>query len=246
MFSDRPLHYTRSPSLSSSFPAGMSKEHLGVALALALPVIVCVTKTDMTPPHILEATIKQLTKILRSPGCRKTPVFVEDMGQVVDSALRIGTERICPIFQVSNVTGKNLDLLRSFLNILPQSPATKYSPDQSVEYQISDIFSVPFVGTVVSGVILSGVVRVGDNLLIGPDTLGQFTLTSVRSIQRKRVNVDAATAGQSASFALKRIRRTQVRAPSSLHPQPQTRYSALTRSARAPPPPPSPRSAKAW
>ena len=59
--------------------------------------------------------------------------------------------------------------------------------------------------------ILSGVVRVGDNLIIGPDSLGQFTPTSVRSIQRKRVNVDSAVAGQSASFALKRIRRNQVR-----------------------------------
>lgn len=70
---------------------------------------------------------------------------------------------------------------------------------------------MPFVGCVVSGVILSGAVRVGDNLIIGPDSLGQFTNTSVRSIQRKRVNVDAAVAGQSASFALKKIRRNQVR-----------------------------------
>lgn len=73
------------------------------------------------------------------------------------------------------------------------------------------MFSVPFVGCVVSGVILAGVVRVGDNLVIGPDSLGQFISTSVRSIQRKRVNVDSAIAGQSASFALKKIRRNQVR-----------------------------------
>lgn len=52
---------------------GMSKEHLGVALALSIPVLVCVTKVDMTPPHILEATIKQLTKILKSPGCESRP-----------------------------------------------------------------------------------------------------------------------------------------------------------------------------
>ncbi|KAN0062925.1 hypothetical protein ACQY0O_004746 [Thecaphora frezii] len=190
---------------------GMSKEHLGIALALSVPVIVCITKVDMTPAHILEATIKQLTKILRSPGCRKTPVFVEDMGQVVDSALRLETERICPIFQISNVTGQNLDLLRGFLNILPQASAAKFRVDQPFEFQISDIFSVPFVGTVVSGVVLSGSCRVGDNLLIGPDTLGQFSVTSIRSIQRKRVNVEGANAGQSVSFALKKVRRNQVR-----------------------------------
>lgn len=190
---------------------GMSKEHLGVALALSIPVFITISKIDMCPPQILEATIKQLSKVLRSPGCRKTPVFVETMDQVVDCALRLGTERICPIFQVSNVTGHNLHLLRAFLNILPQSATTRYNPGDPFELQISDVFSVPFVGTVVSGVITGGVVKVGDNLLIGPDSLGQFIPTAVRSIQRKRVNVESAVAGQSVSFALKRVRRNQVR-----------------------------------
>ena len=50
---------------------GMSKEHLSVALALSIPVVVVVTKVDMTPPNVLEQTLKQLNKVLRSPGCRK-------------------------------------------------------------------------------------------------------------------------------------------------------------------------------
>lgn len=116
---------------------GMSKEHLGVALALAVPVLVCITKIDMTPPHILEATIKQLTKILRSPGCRKTPIFVDSLGQAVDSALRLGHERICPVFQISNVTGHNLDLLRSFLNVLPQASPAKVGLGSSVGTMIA-------------------------------------------------------------------------------------------------------------
>lgn len=82
----------------------------------------------------------------------------------------------------------------------------------------------------VSGVILSGTVKVGDNVLIGvgfllfsamltltdmcatqPDSLGAFIPTSVRSIERKRVRVSGAEAGQSIALALKRIRRNQVR-----------------------------------
>ncbi|CAO1637671.1 unnamed protein product [Parajaminaea phylloscopi] len=190
---------------------GMSKEHLGVALALSIPVFVTVTKVDMCPPQILESTIKQLTKVLKSPGCRKTPIFVDTVEQAVDCALRLSTERICPIFQISNVTGQNTDLLRAFLNVLPQSSAVKFDAGAPFELQISDIFSVPFVGTVVSGVITGGAVKTGDSLLIGPDSLGQFIPTAVRSIQRKRVNVDSAIAGQSVSFALKRVRRNQVR-----------------------------------
>ena len=119
----------------------MSKEHLGVALALAVPVLVCITKVDMTPPHILEATIKQLTKILKSPGCRKTPIFVDNQEQAVESALRLGNERICPVFQISNVTGQNLPFLRSFLNVLPQAnPAKVRGVDKDISGGCSSLF----------------------------------------------------------------------------------------------------------
>lgn len=51
---------------------------------------------------------------------------------------------------VSNVTGEKLPLLRSFLNVLPSSQMDdKYVVDAPFEFQISDVFSVPFVGTVV-------------------------------------------------------------------------------------------------
>lgn len=59
-------------------------------------------------------------------------------------------DRLCPIFKVSNVTGHNLPMLRTFLNVLPSSQSDdKYVVDAPFEFQISDVFSVPFVGTVV-------------------------------------------------------------------------------------------------
>lgn len=75
----------------------------------------------------------------------------------------------------------------------------------------TDTFSVPGVGTVVSGTVMSGIVHVGDTLLLGPDSTGAFSPTQVKSIQRKRVNVPTASAGQSASFALKKIKRSAIR-----------------------------------
>lgn len=192
---------------------GMAKEHLGIALALALPVFICVTKIDMTPAHVYESTIKQLTKVLKSPGCRKVPIFVETPSQAVEAAIRLGKERVAPIFPISNVTGAGLDLVRLFLNTLPISGGHSQSFDSTApfSFQISDTFSVPFSGTVVSGVITAGFVKTGDTMLLGPDSLGAFFPSQIRSIQRKRVNVDKAIAGQSASFALKRVRRNQVR-----------------------------------
>ncbi|CAG7945822.1 unnamed protein product [Penicillium nalgiovense] len=188
---------------------GMSKEHLGIALALNVPVMVIVTKIDICPPHILQETLSQLTKILKSPGARKIPIFVKDMEETINTATQFVSQRICPIFQVSNVTGENLDLVRTFLNILPHRG--QYDAAGAFEFLVNDTFSVPHVGTVVSGVVKSGVIHAGDSVIVGPDSLGQFTTTVIKSIERKRIQVNACFAGQSGSFALKRVRRKEVR-----------------------------------
>jgi GTPase len=188
---------------------GMSKEHLGIALALNVPVMVVITKIDICPPQILEQTITQIRRILKSPGARKIPIFIKNREECINTATQFVSQRICPIFQVSNVTGENLDLVRTFLNILPHHG--HYDADAPFEFHVNDTFSVPFVGTVVSGIVKSGVIHAGDTVLIGPDSLGQFTTTTIRSIERKRIPVPATSAGQSASFALKRVRRKDVR-----------------------------------
>ncbi|KAK2736698.1 hypothetical protein FQN55_001549 [Onygenales sp. PD_40] len=188
---------------------GMSKEHLGIALSLNVPVMVIITKIDICPPHILQQTITQLTRILKSPGARKIPIFIKTLEDTVNTATQFVNQRICPIFQVSNVTGESLDLVRTFLNILPHHG--HYDAEAPFEFLVNDTFSVPFVGTVVSGVVKSGVVHAGDPVMIGPDSLGQFRTTAIKSIERKRITVHACSAGQSGSFALKGVRRKEVR-----------------------------------
>ena len=49
--------------------------------------------------------------------------------------------RVCPIFQISNVTGENLDLLKMFLNLL--SIRAHFKKDEPSEFQIDDTYSVP-------------------------------------------------------------------------------------------------------
>ena len=171
--------------------------------------MVVITKIDICPPQILEQTITQLTRILKSPGARKIPIFIKTRADTIETATQFVSQRICPVFQVSNVTGESLDLVRIFLNILPHHG--HYDAEAPFEFHVNDTFSVPFVGTVVSGVVKSGVIHSGDQVLIGPDSLGQFTTTHIRSIERKRIPVPVCQAGQSASFALKRIRRKELR-----------------------------------
>ncbi|KAI5635475.1 elongation factor tu GTP binding domain-containing protein [Phthorimaea operculella] len=188
---------------------GMTKEHLGLALALSVPVFVVVTKIDMCPPNVLQDNLKLLIRILKSSGCRKVPVMVKNKDDVIVSATNFVSQRLCPIFQVSNVSGENLELLTMFLNLLKtRMPA---QDDKPAEFQIDDTYSVPGVGTVVSGTTLAGVIRLNDTLLLGPDPLGRFQPIVVKSIHRKRMPVPEVRGGQTASFALKKIKRSAIR-----------------------------------
>lgn len=78
---------------SNAGVVGMTKEHLGLALALNVPVFVVVTKIDMCPLNILQETLKVLLKLLKSPGCRKLPVLVQSVDDVLISALNFVSER---------------------------------------------------------------------------------------------------------------------------------------------------------
>lgn len=188
---------------------GMTKEHLGLALALAVPVFVVVTKIDMCPPNVLQDNMKLLFKMLKSQGCRKVPVVVRTQDDVVLSATNFVSERLCPIFQVSNVNGDNLELLKMFLNLLSTRMAG--SENLPAEFQIDDVYSVPGVGTVVSGTCLQGTIKLNDVLMLGPNAVGSFVPITIKSIHRKRMNVERVRCGQTASFALKKIKRAYLR-----------------------------------
>ena len=67
-------------------------------------------------------------------------------------------------------------------------------------------FFLQGVGTVVSGTCMQGVIHLNDTLLLGPTGLGEFLPIVIRGIQRKRLPVSEVRGGQTASFALKKVK----------------------------------------
>ncbi|KIH62563.1 elongation factor Tu protein, partial [Ancylostoma duodenale] len=188
---------------------GTTKEHLSLALSLSVPVFIVVTKIDMCPPQILEETMKNIGRLVKSAGARKLPVMVRNTNDVIHAAVNFPSKRVCPIFQVSNVEGTNLDLLRQFLNIVPLRRTL--CENDPAHFQIDDVYWVEGVGTVVSGTVLSGTIKVNDTLLLGPNSVGEFVPLPVKSIHRKRMPVSSVRCGQTASFALRKITKREVR-----------------------------------
>ncbi len=192
-------------------PIGSFREHLGMAVALRIPVFVVVTKVDMAPPEVLGRTLRDIEAYLKLPGVNKIPFVVKSPGDAAVAARNMPHGRVAPIFLVSNVTGEGLDLLKSFINMLP--PRLDWSEKQGGRFlsYVDEKFDVSGVGLVVSGLVESGSVSAGDRVLLGPFDDGSFRTVRVRSIHVNRLPVERAVAGQMAGFALANVEYDEVR-----------------------------------
>ncbi|MGH0173859.1 UNVERIFIED_CONTAM: hypothetical protein FKN15_067817 [Acipenser sinensis] len=199
--------------LSSS--AGTTREHLGLAMALKVPIFIVVSKVDLCTKNTTERTVKQLERILKQPGCNKVPMLVATADDAVTAAQQFAlSPSITPIFTLSSVSGENLDLLKVFFNILPPLSNSKEQEElmqQLTEFQVDEIYTVPEVGTVVGGTLYSGICREGERLVVGPTDDGNFLELKVCSIQRNRSGCRVLRAGQAATLALGNFDRSLLR-----------------------------------
>ncbi|XP_026135042.1 GTP-binding protein 2-like isoform X2 [Carassius auratus] len=195
--------------------AGTTREHLGLAMALKVPIFIVVSKVDLCSRGAVERTVQQLERILKQPGCNKVPMLVSSTDDAVTAAQKCAqSPSITPIFTLSSVSGESLDLLKVFFNILPplsNSEEQEELMQQLTEFQIDEIYTVPDVGTVVGGTLYSGVCREGEQLVVGPTDDGMFRELAVCSIQRNRSGCRVLRAGQAATLALGDFDRSLIR-----------------------------------
>jgi len=189
----------------------MTKEHLGLCLALRLPFFVVITRIDSTPPNVLTSTVESVVKLLKTPVVKKLPMHISTEDDVLLAAKNLNADRIAPIFQVSNVTGESIPLILRLLELLPSRSKWNQSRDMPREMIIDSTFFVTGVGTVVGGIVTQGVFRPNDTLLLGPDGLGNFRPVQIKSIHSKGVDVPEVECGNDAAFCLKKEKRSAIR-----------------------------------
>lgn len=82
--------------------------------------------------------------------------------------------------------------------------------EPEVLFQVSQSFEVEGVGTVVSGTLMSGVIRWGQTLQLGPTADGRFVEVVVHGIQRaQHIPVRQVRCGQGATLALRPLGESQ-------------------------------------
>ena len=110
-----------------------------------------------------------------------------------------------PILSVSAVTGQGIPELRDALYRLVQEAREK-SALAPFRLPIDRVFSVDGFGTVVTGTLTEGAVRVGDAVELVPSGLQ----SQVRTLQVHGESVDAAYAGQRAALNLTNLQKAEI------------------------------------
>ena len=93
----------------------MTREHIGLAVALKLRMMVVVTKIDRAEISHLKQVRKEIITILQSAQAGRTPMTIKDEADV-KACVNSTDDSIVPVFYVSSVTGQSFNLLHSYLS----------------------------------------------------------------------------------------------------------------------------------
>ncbi len=182
-----------------------TKEHLGIMLAMDLPVVIAVTKSDMVGEERVREVLSSLSALLRSVG--RVPYVVRSMEDAVKASNLVHSRPVVPIIVTSALTLEGYDLLERLLYTLKPR---KRARDDFLMY-IDRLYRVSGVGTVVSGCVRSGEVREGEEVYIGPFHDGSFRKVRVQSMEMHYYRVEKAEAGDIVGIAIKPVEFEELR-----------------------------------
>jgi len=163
-----------------------TREHLAVLslLGLARGAIV-ITKCDRVEPARIEELRGEIAALLKGSSLERAPVLA-----------------------VSASSGQGLDGLRALLFEAAREQAAPRGEGQGLRLAVDRAFSLDGVGTVVTGTIHAGRVRLGEELALTPDARARRA--RVRSLHAQNQAVEEARAGQRCALNLAGLARDEV------------------------------------
>lgn len=181
-------------------------DNISLALGMEKSVAIVINKIDLTPKDDQYSCYHEITRALNLLHPDITPYKVSSLNEAIAAGSKLEVDqRILPIFFTSCVTGVGMSFLYAFLNeISPELGATDLSHaiSRSPELQVDGTFDVPGIGTVVSGLMIEGTIREGDEMLLGPDDRGNFSTVTIVSLQRHKIPCNFVRAGQKCTLAI--------------------------------------------
>ncbi|GMS81829.1 hypothetical protein PENTCL1PPCAC_4004 [Pristionchus entomophagus] len=176
-------------------PTAITREHLGLAVALSLPVFVVITKRDAVTKERLRSVMDAVTRLLGRAGLRGGVIKVKRKREAVRAAsVLLSSGGAVPLLCVSSVTGEGMKALRCLLNALPPSTAMMGHRKEELMrlpllFTVEETYQVPHVGEVACGVLAEGSLRMRDRVMVGPSKEGKWRLATVAGVRRAKDTV---------------------------------------------------------
>ena len=177
-------------------PMPQTREHILLARQVGVPaLVVFLNKVDMADPDLLELVELEVRELLSSyqfPGDEIPIIKGSALCALEDRDPEIGEKAI-------------LKLMEAVDSYIPQPERPK---DMPFLMPIEDVFSISGRGTVVTGRVERGIVRVGDEVeIVG---LRDTTKTTVTGVEMFRKLLDQGEAGDNIGALLRGTKREEV------------------------------------
>src|ERR671938_1618971 len=179
-------------------PMPQTREHILLARQVEVPyIVVFLNKADMVDdPELLELVELEVRELLSSydfPG-DDTPIIKGSALQALESG--------DPNSEQGRKIQELVDALDSYI------PIPKREVDKPFLMPVEDVFSITGRGTVATGRIERGAVKVGDEVaLVGIRTTAKTVVTGVEMFNK---SLDSGQAGDNAGCLLRGVKRTDV------------------------------------
>ena len=162
-----------------------------------------VEKTEVK--NATKGKITSINKMLKHPIVRRFPVHIKSMDDILLTIKNIYTLSIVPIFYTSCVTGQGMDNLKMFFNLIGKNPENfkKKSDENVVEFHVDHLFYVQGFGTVVGGYLISGDIKIGDKLLLGPN-MDSYEPIFIKTIYCKKIPLQKVSFGEYVCLGIKK------------------------------------------
>lgn len=178
--------------------------HTMVAGASGIDIALLVVAADdgVMPQTLEHLAILDLLKVERglialTKVDRVTPERLAEVSAQIAAAIAGTVLDGAELWQVSSITGEGIDALRDQLVAEARALGERAS-DGRFRLAIDRVFTLPGIGVVVTGTVLSGVVRVKDHVLLSPSGLA----ARVRSVHAQNREVASGQAGDRCALNL--------------------------------------------
>jgi len=163
-----------------------------------------------TREHLAVLSLLGLTQgaIVITKCDRATPERVATLRGEIAALVAGSTLAAAPVLEVVANTGQGLEALRSLLFEAAAGLPRRGGDGRGFRLAVDRAFSLDGVGTVLTGTIHAGRVRVGDELVLAPASRGLSL--RVRSLHAQNRSVEMAEAGQRCAVGLVGLAKDQV------------------------------------